>query len=240
MRPSDYRDMLAPGALQRLEIALKESSLSIAATRLSRSAAESALARARADVESAVAEIPGFLTSLAPVDVPATAPRVARSMAEAARLAGVGPMAAVAGAIAEAVARELAGTAPEVIVENGGDLFCIVREPRLVAIAVGSRAFDMPFALRLSPAQGPIGIASSSGTAGGSLSLGTADLVCVAAVSGALADAVATAAGNRIKGADDVAAAVDLALAIPGVHGCLAIAEGRIALKGALDLVTIG
>ena len=239
MRPSDYRDMLGPGTLQRLEIVLKESSLSIAATRLSRAAAELALARARADVEWAVAEVPGFLASLAPVAVPATARRVTRSMAEAAHLAGVGPMAAVAGAIAEAVARELAGTAPEVIVENGGDLFCIVREPRLVAVAVGNRSLEMPFALRLDPALGPVGIASSSGTAGGSLSLGTADLVCVAAVSGALADAVATAAGNRVKGAGDVAAAVDVALAIPGVHGCLAIAEGRVAVKGALDLVTI-
>lgn len=148
-------------------------------------------------------------------------------------------MAAVAGAIAEAVAWELATTSAEVLVENGGDLFCIVRRPRLVALAKGSSTFEVPLGLFIDPKSGPCGIASSSGTAGGSLSFGRADLVTIVARTGALADAVATAAGNRAVDEASVQSCVDFALSIEGVLGAIVITGNSIALRGDLDLVDL-
>jgi ApbE superfamily uncharacterized protein (UPF0280 family) len=235
-----YRSLVPPGDLHRFGVALRESDLLVACDRPLPETARAALAAHRRDLERYLAEHPGVLTALAPVEIHARAPGVVRAMAAAARAAGVGPMAAVAGALAGAVGQALlAAGAREVIVENGGDLFVAVRRPRTIALEAGRSPFSLALGLRIDPATGPVGIATSSGTCGGSLSFGRADAACVVARSPALADAAATAVGNTVADADAIPVALERARGIPGVLGALVIAGDRLGAWGAIELVEL-
>ncbi len=193
----------------------------------------------RAQLEDYIERDPGFLKSLVPCHTLPGAPAIATAMAGAARSAGVGPMAAVAGAISEAVGRDLLRYSREVIVENGGDIFLRTRRKRLIGIFAGRSVLSYRLGLEIRPDETPAGICTSSGTVGHSLSFGCADAVVVVSPSAPLADAAATAAGNLVKSWDDLEKAVSFATSIPGVSGALAILGDRLAVKGRIRLVPL-
>jgi ApbE superfamily uncharacterized protein (UPF0280 family) len=206
---------------------------------LSKEAREAAR-RFRGEVEAHIAAQPAFATALQPLEPPAgPLPPVVASMYAAARLAGVGPMAAVAGAIAVAVGQELRLRSREVLVENGGDLFLDLAQDAVVGIFAGSSAFTGRLGLRVRAEDTPLGICTSSGTVGPSLSYGRADAATVMAADPALADAVATALGNRIHAPEDMPAAVEWAQTVPGVTGALAILGDRLAAVGKVELLDL-
>ena len=185
---------------------------------------EALIKKYRAQIEWAIARRPEFLTSLKPLEEdPADSPIVA-SMIRAGKKAGTGPMAAVAGAVAEFVGKELLQWSPEVIIENGGDIFLKVARPIVVGIFAGNSRFSGRFGIQVQPTILPIGICTSSGRVGPSLSLGVSDAATIISKDTALADAVATAMGNRIRSDHDLKAAVEWAMTIPGVEGALAVA----------------
>jgi ApbE superfamily uncharacterized protein (UPF0280 family) len=178
---------------------------------------------------------PEFQSSLVPLELLADAPPIARRMARAARLVGVGPMAAVAGAVAQFAAEAaLAAGATEVIVDNGGDIYLKAVEPVVIRLATGTTGLADRLAFLLEPTDTPVAICSSSGTMGHSMSLGRCDLATIVATDGALADAVATAAANLVQTADDVDAALERIAQIPGVAGVLLVKDDRIGLAGHL------
>ena len=160
-------------------------------------------------------------------------------MAASARAANVGPMAAVAGAIAELVGRKLLEFSDEVIVENGGDIFIKTSRKRLVGIYAGSSPFTGKLAIEIGPEGTPMGICTSSGTVGPSLSLGLADAAIVLSASAALADAAATSIGNLVKSPDDIPAALEHGQSINGVMGILLIAGERMGIWGDIKLVKL-
>ncbi len=177
---------------------------------------------------------PEFLTAKVPIRVPERAPRIVRTMARAARLTGVGPMAAVAGSIAELAARS---ASPTVIVDNGGDVQVRSRRPVIVGLYVSE---DHPLTGRLGfEVRGTVGVCTSSGRYGHSFSLGEADAVTVFAERASVADAAATAVCNLTWG-DDPEGAVQRALeladdltgdvvdAVLIVHGDLVGYSGRL------------
>ena len=192
--------------------------------------------RLRADLETYIASHPEFVSSLEPLHLKPGAPEIARRMAVAARMAGVGPMAAVAGAFAEEVGQFLADS-PEVIVENGGDLYIRTTRERLVGIAAGKSPFSHRIAVRVRPEESPLGLCTSSGTVGPSLSLGRADAAVIKAANASLADAVATGAGNRVTSPEKMLASIEYAKGIVGVTGILIITEDKLAAWGAMELV---
>ncbi len=193
----------------------------------------------RAQVEWAIAKRHEFLTSLVPVDEdPSDAP-VPLRMIKAAKKAGTGPMAAVAGAIAEFVGRELGKFSPEVIVENGGDIFLNVQAPVVVGLFAGASPFSGRVGLKVDATAIPLGICTSSAKVGPSLSLGAADAATIISADAALADAVATGLGNRVHKHSDLRSAVEWAMSVPGVVGALAILGDKIAAQGDLELVSI-
>ncbi len=145
-------------------------------------------------------------------------------------------MAAVAGALAEAAGLFLLNHSPEVIVENGGDIFISVIEPVSVGIYAGNSPFAGKLALRVNPARGPLGICTSSGNVGPSLSFGKADAAVAVSPSTPLADAAATALGNMVKSPDDLEATLEFAKKIEGVTGALLIYRDKIAAWGDLEL----
>jgi ApbE superfamily uncharacterized protein (UPF0280 family) len=184
---------------------------------------------------------PAFGESLAPVPVLPGAPEVARRMAAAADTVGVGPMAAVAGAMAQRAAEAaLAGGDCEVVVDNGGDLFMVLRQPLRVQLDTGDTSLGARLAFLVQPDETPLSICSSSGTMGHSLSLGRCDLATVVAADAALADAAATLAGNLVREEKDIQAALDRLIAIPGIHGAVLVKEGRVGLVGTLPRLVRG
>jgi ApbE superfamily uncharacterized protein (UPF0280 family) len=236
-QPRSYRNEIKDGDLVSFTVTVKETDLYVRAGRDLTTQARSAVHEVRSALEEYIREHPLFLHSLAPVEVKNGVAEVVRVMAEAARLANVGPMAAVAGAVAEMVGRKLLAFSPEVIVENGGDIFLKVGSKRQIGIYAGDSAFTGRLAIEVEAGQTPLGICTSSGTVGPSLSLGLADAAIILAPSAALADAAATAVGNVVKGEQDIDAAIELGKKIRGVTGIVVIVGGSMGAWGDIKLV---
>ncbi len=168
--------------------------------------AESILADLRRGVIEYKRGHPGFIESLEPIADDQNAPPLIRSMIRAASAAGVGPMASVAGVIAEYLGKAMDERFhfDEIIVENGGDFWIKIESPLSVGIYAGLSSLSGKTALVLNEHDSPLGLACSSGTVGPSLSYGKADAALVIAKDAAAADAWATALGNRVKSKGDV------------------------------------
>lgn len=191
--------------------------------------------RLRDSLEAYILRQPEFKTSLVPVKLLPDAPPVAAAMHDASILTGVGPMAAVAGAIAEAAARAaISAGADEAVVENGGDLF--LSSPRAVTVGLyaGTSRLGGRLAFLVEPDRMPLSVCASSGLMGHSASLGRADLAVVVSRSGALADAAATLAGNLVRSKADLEAALESVGSIPGVMGVFLIKDDAVAMTGEL------
>lgn len=202
-------------------------------------AAEKLVVKLRYNLDTYLHDHPHLKESLLPCPVAADSPAILKQMATAANLAGVGPMAAVAGAFAEEVGSMLAGQSAEVIVENGGDLYINVLEPVLVGLYAGSSEISGKLALRIKPEQSPLGVCTSSGTVGPSLSFGRADAAVVLSSSTALADAAATALGNLVSSPKDFDRALAAAEQIEGISGVLLVCGDKIAAWGEIELTRV-
>jgi ApbE superfamily uncharacterized protein (UPF0280 family) len=186
-------------------------------------------------LEDYIARHPDFQKSLEPLELLTDAPEVAQSMAEAARLVGVGPMAAVAGAMAHYAGRAAldAGT-HEVIVDNGGDIYICAVEPVIIGLKTGTADLASRLAFSLQPDDTPISICSSSGKMGHSMSLGECDLATVVAKDAALADAAATQAANLVGDVNDIDHALEDISRIEGVDGVMIVKGDRVGMAGKL------
>jgi hypothetical protein len=126
------------------------------------------------------------------------------------------------------------------VVENGGDVFVRVDSDRVIALDAGPASpFSWKVGIKVTRAMGPVGICTSSGTRGGSLSFGRADAACAIAPSAALADAAATAIGNQVQSAADIESGIAAARRIPGILGAVIVVGDRIGAWGAIELVEI-
>lgn len=200
---------------------------------------EETIRSCRKPLEDYIQKDHAFVSSLGPYTVLPDAPPIVKIMAEAGRMAGVGPMAAVAGAVAEWVGKAIAKRSKDVIVENGGDIFMRTSRIRKVGIFAGNSPLSNRLAIEVKPNQTPLGICTSSGKVGHSLSFGEADAVVVLAPSVPLADAVATATGNLVRKIDDLEKAVEFAAKIEGVAGILIIKDDRLAVWGSVKLLPL-
>ena len=198
---------------------------------------EDTIRACRRPLEDYIRKDPGFAKALTPYTVLPDAPLIVQTMAEAGRLAGVGPMAAVAGAVAEWVGKSIAKRSRDVIVENGGDIFMRTSRIRKVGVFAGDSPLSNRVALEIRPDQTPQGICTSSGKVGPSLSFGKADAVVVLSPSVPLADAVATACGNLVQTVNDLEKTLEFASKIPGVTGVLVIKDDRLAVWGSVKLL---
>ena len=237
--PRFYRSWSEDRDLVSFTVVLKESDLFVRATRPLHRKAFNSLVKYRGMVDEYVGKHPEFASALRPIDLSDDAPEIVRVMGEASRRTNVGPMAAVAGAIAEAVGKELMPYSRELIVENGGDIFLKSVIQREIGIYAGE---DSPFtgtlALEIQPEDTPLGICTSSGTLGHSLSFGKCDASIVLSRSTALADAAATALGNLVIDANGIPRAIEFAKSIDGLQGIVIIKGKHIGAWGAVRLVS--
>ncbi len=230
--------------LRRFEY--KDAVYGISTDRFEIGAAE--IVRQRDLLENFIDRIPDFRESFDPIGIvsasfnssdpldrpgPPVPPGIAVSMAAAAEKCGVGPMAAVAGAMAEAaVSAMIRDGASGAVVDNGGDLFLDVRTDVTVALYAGESSPFGSIAFRVTPGEMPCSICSSSGRMGHSASFGKGDLACVIATEGALADAAATRLCNELTGVHAITGALESIMRVEGIRGALTVLNGRIGLIG--------
>jgi ApbE superfamily uncharacterized protein (UPF0280 family) len=237
--PRTYRCWIKDGDLVSFTVAVKQTDLYIRARHNLKDKAITSVLKYRDSLEKYIRHHPLFLTTLGPYRAEASAPLIIKEMAKASQIAGVGPMAAVAGAIAEAVGRDLLRFSPEVIVENGGDIFLKTSKKRLLGIYAGQSPFTGKIGLEIQSGETPLGVCTSSATVGHSLSLGNADAVIVLSSSTSLADGAATAIGNVVRDARDIPEAIGKAQSIEGLHGIIIIKDDRIGVWGRVRIVPL-
>ncbi|MGI6434945.1 MAG: UPF0280 family protein [Syntrophomonadaceae bacterium] len=240
----DYRTCHEGQDLRYFQVQVKQSDLAIGVDLNSYSDSLLSLCRnqlikLRSDIEDYILRQPLFQTTLLPIPLLPGAPEIVKRMSRAANRATVGPMAAVAGTIAEMMGEKLSISSREVVVENGGDIYLKTGRERMVAIFAGQSRFSYRIGIRIAGSEDAIGICTSSGTVGHSLSLGRADAVVIKADSAALADAVATGAGNMVESKADLMKAIAYAQNIPGVIGVLAIKDDQLAAWGQMEIAPI-
>jgi uncharacterized protein len=165
-------------------------------------AAKEGMLKARQILEAYIARDPFFQITYDPYQ-PDSDEDIIRRMAESTRKAGVGPMAAVAGAIAWAgiEAMEDSGAVFGVI-DNGGDIALISDRPVRVGVHAADALLSDRVAFVIPPQEKILGICTSSASVGPSVSFGVADAVTVFSADVALADAWATAICNQIRPED--------------------------------------
>lgn len=190
----------------------------------------------RSDIANYIKKNPKFETSLNPLSPDNSAPPITKAMLKAASITGIGPMAAVAGAISEFVGRDLLKFTNQIILENGGDIFIKTDKERKIGIYAGRSPLSGKLAIKIKPGA-PCGICTSSGTVGHSLSFGKADAVTLIATDAIIADAAATATCNRVKRARDIEGALNFAKNIEGVTGIMIIYEDRVGSIGDIEIV---
>jgi hypothetical protein len=152
-------------------------------------------------IETYIQFHPEFATSLVPVKNLFPVPPIITDMLEAGRMAQVGPMAAVAGAVAQFCGAALLNHTREVIVENGGDIFVKSDSETVFSIYAKNSPFSMTTGIRIEKRDKPYGLCTSSGTFGHSKSFGKTDATTILSDSCALADALPQV-GNMVLGRD--------------------------------------
>lgn len=239
MRSRDFKKItersyrrLVHGRLTPMRITVQETDLSVYSQGLRADEIKDAVIVQRGYLENYIRCFPAFAQTLAPWQEDALAPPIVQDMIRAARLAGVGPMAAVAGAIAERVGADLLRWTDEIIIENGGDIYIKSAHPLTVGVFAGHSPLSMKVGIEIDAAEKPQAVCTSSGSVGPSLSKGRADAVCVVGPACSVADAAATAIANRVSTARDVQPAIQWGRTIEGVEGILVIMTRKVGMWG--------
>ncbi|MFC2031763.1 UPF0280 family protein [Chloroflexota bacterium] len=235
-QPRIYRHWVKGNNLVYFNVVVKETDLFIRASSNLKSKAHKLVLKYRNTIERYIERHPAFLTSLEPIPIGDDAPLIIKTMSEATQGVGMGPMASVAGAIAEFVGRELLPFSPEIIVENGGDIYLKSSSNRIVGIYAGNSPLTGKVGLEINGEDTPLGICTSSGTVGHSLSFGQADAVIALSKSATLADAAATAIGNLIVQPDDISRGIELAKRIDDLTGVIIIKDDKLGLWGEVKI----
>jgi hypothetical protein len=238
-RERKYRQQIHHKRLVPFKVAVQETDLMILAESDLTELTKEIIYKVRGPLEGYIVRHPEFLHALAPLPYDKLAPLIVKEMLAAAQVCGSGPMAAVAGAIAEQVGLALLRESGEVVVENGGDCFVKVDSPLKISIFAGRSKLSNTLALTIYPEKTPLGVCTSSGTFGHSLSFGHADAVTVLSPSAALADAVATMTCNQVRNEGNIRQAIDFAQKIEGILGVLVIVGEQMGAWGDVELVPI-
>jgi hypothetical protein len=234
-----YRVCHQKQGLVTFNVTVKETNLNIQADSDLTEQATRAILAHRQYIENHITRFPRFADSLTPLSDPGIVPKIISEMTMAAKTAGVGPMAAVAGAVAQSVGRDLLQWSSNVLVENGGDIFIKSDTQTVFTIYAGSSPLSMKTGIKVARRPASFAMCTSSGSVGHSKSFGKADAVSVLADCCALADAAATSLCNKIQTPKDIERAIAIGKRMAGIQGIVIISGKQIGLWGALELVKL-
>ncbi|KUG23565.1 hypothetical protein ASZ90_006613 [hydrocarbon metagenome] len=232
-----YRSLINKDNLISYNVKIAESDLFISSDANQTKEVLESLGRYRQYLETYIRNHPEFRTSLVPLLDDNLAPPIVQDMLLKSKICGVGPMASVAGAISEFVGNDLLPYSENVIIENGGDIFLKSKNELTVSVYAGESPLSYKINFVIKPEKTPLGVCTSSATVGPSLSFGNADAVCVISKSATLADAAASAIGNRVKSKNDIKTSLDFGINIPGVAGIIIILGNDMGAIGEVQLV---
>ena len=233
-----YRNRISKKDLLSFQVQVKETDLYIGVDNDCKDAALQSVRRHRESIEQYIRYHPTFIHSMIPVTMDKFAPSIIREMIEISGRCGVGPMASVAGAIARNVGLDLMKYSNNVIIENGGDIFLrLSRQNVTIGIFAGDSPLSHQISIKIPCESALVGVCTSSGTVGHSLSFGKADAVCVTSESATLSDAAATSICNRVRKEGDIKNALDFGIRLEGVTGVLIIMGDKLGILGEIELV---
>ncbi len=192
----------------------------------------------RTEMETYLLIDPVFGLTFEPHDVKPNAPEIVNRMAHAARRAGVGPMAAVAGTFSEMIGQHLMQqfSIQEIVVENGGDIFLKIERNLLMSVYAGNSPLSEKIGIEIPADQSPLGVCTSAGTVGPSVSLGKTDATMIVCRNTALADALATTFGNLVQTPEDVQAVTQQTEQFPEILSAVIICRDKIGIRGQFEM----
>jgi ApbE superfamily uncharacterized protein (UPF0280 family) len=195
----------------------------------------------RTEMEAYLLKDPIFGRTFEPHRVEPNAPEIVRLMAEAANRGGVGPMASVAGAFSEMVGRHLMQqfTVQEIVVENGGDIFLKINRNLLMSVYAGNSPLSEKIGIEIQAPESPLGVCTSAGTVGPSVSLGKTDATMIICRNTALADALATTFGNLVEIPEDVQRVTKQTEQFPEILSAVIICRDKIGIRGKFEMKLI-
>ncbi len=234
-----YRRSVNSKGLTAFQVAVKQTDLWISAKRDLSKEARDLVLDCRAQLELYISQYPAFRSTLIPWPNDPFAPPLVKEMITVGQQLSVGPMACVAGAIAQRVGEGLLEWTTEVVVENGGDIYANAKRDLTVAMLSANRHIGRRIGIKIVSSRMPISVCSSSATLGHSYSEGSADLVTVIAGSAAYADGAATAICNMIKTPGDLQNLDNMAAGFDHVVGILATIGKTMACWGDVELVSL-
>jgi hypothetical protein len=234
-----YRNISKPRDMLCYEVKLNETDLFCCTKTDLRTCIEERVIFYRNQLETYIKYRPEFKESLIPVETDIFAPEIVREMIEASKHIGVGPMACVAGAIAEYAGRDIAALTDEYIIENGGDICLRTDHERVVLIYAKDSPYSEKIGIKLKGRDRPYGICTSSGTIGHSLSFGKADTACIIGDSPLFADGLATYVGNIVKNKNDVQFAIEKGKVYQGISGILIIIGDHLGVWGDIEITKV-
>lgn len=217
----------------------KESDLFVMAEKNLEEIARRLLSKYRSKIEDYINKRPLFKTALSPIEPLGKEEDIIKNMIEASMLAGVGPMATVAGTVSDFIGKDLLEYSGNVIVENGGDIFVKSSKERLFAIFAGESFFSRKIAIKIKPEKTPLGVCTSSATVGSSLSFGNTDATVIISKNASIADAFATAVGNMVKNKSDVEKTLNFIKTKKEILGAVIVIKDKIAICGDIEIVKI-
>jgi ApbE superfamily uncharacterized protein (UPF0280 family) len=233
-----YRSLIAVDDLVSSRVWVGQSDLFILANQDVTEPGRGFLLEVRNDLESYIRRDPSFLTSRVAHSPLHNAPWIVMRMAEVSAYYNIGPMAAVAGAVADCVGQQLMQSQTDVIIENGGDIFVDTRKPIVFTLYAGENS---PFSgkLKFKPklSGSSFGVCTSSGTVGHSYSQGRADAVCVVSQTASQADAAATAMGNKVKRTKDIGLVIQEASNNHNILGIIVALEDKLGIWGQVEII---
>lgn len=242
-QPRTYRTQFNVERFKGFEVAHLETDLWIGVDPASfqpemKTAALAKMKRLRENFDAYIKKEPFFKKSLKPFQPTENAPIEAIEMAQAAEKAGIGPMSTVAGLFAREVGETLLQnfSIAEMVIENGGDIYVLLKKELTLSVFAGESILSERIGLLIPAEKQKLGICTSAGTVGPSLSYGKADAVVVICEDILLADAFATAFGNKVKTPNDVEKVIKQAENHPEILSLLIICEDKIGIKGEFEI----
>jgi len=198
----------------------------------------------RKNLENYIAQHKQFLTSFSPIKVN-TEIKIVKMMADASSICDVGPMAAVAGALADLMLESMKDQGDKengditpakiCLVENGGEIAVDSIKPMTIALYAGKNERNINIGFLIEKKDCPIGIGTSSATVGHAISFGQADAATIFAINATIADAAATKIANQVKG-KDIEASIKMGLDtiddLYGVLGAFISRENKVGQTG--------
>jgi len=230
-----YRNLIKVENLKKFVVKVKETDILVFAEKNLKKEIEEEVKKQREILERYIKIHPEFYFSFSPVEVESNE-EIIKLMSLSSKLTKTGPMASVAGAIAEIIGRKFLPLSEEIFIENGGDIFLNLKNEVKIGIYAGKSPFSMKIGIKIKK-ENPVGIATSSGTVGHSFSYGDADAVTVISNSSAFSDGAATYFGNLIKGKINKELIERKLNDFPFIEGMLIIRGKELFVWGKIELI---